>query len=64
MMLGSTKLSNHMIIMILRVVNSSIPTIENKYTATLPLTITSKINIDGIIEASRYILVITFMALI
>ena len=62
-MLGSTKLSNHIIIMILRMVNSSIPKIENKYTATLPFIITSKIKIDGIIDDRKYIEVITLIAL-
>jgi hypothetical protein len=45
-----------------RIVNSLTSTKENKYTATLPLIITSKIKIDGMMETNRYMLVIITMA--
>ena len=37
-----------------KILNWFIPIIENKYTATLPFTTTSKIKMDGITDVNKY----------
>jgi hypothetical protein len=49
-------------VIIVRIVSSFIFKKLNRKTATLPFITTSKIEIEGIIEAKKYILVITTMA--
>ena len=61
-MLGNTKLSIHISVTTLNVTNSSTPINENKYTAIPPFITTSNINIEGNIDAKKYILVISIMA--
>ena len=58
-MLGSTKLNNHIIVTVLKMVSECIPRRLNKYMATPPFITTSKMNIEGITEANKYIVEIT-----
>ncbi len=51
-----------MVVMMHNITSSFRPANENKYTAILPFIMTSKIKIDGIIEASKYMDVIIVMA--
>ena len=61
-MLGNTKFISHIKVTTLKTVNSLTPISENKYTAIPPFITTSNINIEGIIDASKYMEVMTAMA--
>ena len=62
MLLGSTKLNNHISVVMVKIVSSFTFKKLNKKTAMLPFITKSKIEMAGIIEANKYMLVITVMA--
>ena len=61
-MLGRTKFKSHIKVVMLNMLNVLIPRNENKYTAIPPFITTSKTNIDGIVEAIKYMELITVIA--
>ncbi|GGZ85909.1 hypothetical protein GCM10007028_25250 [Algibacter mikhailovii] len=62
MRLGKTKFKSHIKVVMHKTLSSLTSRKENKYTETLPLITTSKINIDGSTETIRYMDIITDMA--